>query len=74
MFEEESPAGQTPLCHHIGEVIECIKAQERELRSTGRKACVVIATDGESTDGNLVDAMRPLQELPVWVVSLRRIQ
>jgi len=40
-----------------------------ELRATGRKACVVIATDGESTDGNLVDAMRPLQALPVWVVS-----
>lgn len=51
-------------------MIECIKAQEVELRATGRKACVVIATDGESTDGNLVDAMRPLQALPVWVVSL----
>jgi len=50
-------------------VIECIKLQEAELRATGRKACVVIATDGESTDGNLVDAMRPLQNLPVWVVS-----
>lgn len=69
IFEEESPAGQTPLCHHIHEVIECIKLQENELRATGRKACVVIATDGESTDGNLVDAMRPLQNLPVWVVS-----
>eukprot|EP01032_Pedospumella_encystans_P028501 gene28501-32189_t len=68
IFEEESPAGQTPLCHHIHEVIECIKLQEEELRATGRKACVVIATDGESTDGNLVDAMRPLQNLPVWVV------
>jgi hypothetical protein len=50
-------------------VIECIKAQENELRSTGRRACVVIATDGESTDGDLADAMRPLQHLPVWVVS-----
>jgi chloramphenicol 3-O-phosphotransferase len=70
IFEEESPAGQTPLCHHIGEVIEQIKAQEDELRATGRKACVVIATDGESTDGNLADAMRPLQHLPVWVVSV----
>ena len=28
----------------------------------------VIATDGESTDGNLADAMKPLEELPVWVV------
>ncbi len=29
---------------------------------------MVIATDGESTDGDLTDAMRPLQDLPVWVV------
>ena len=28
----------------------------------------VIATDGESTYGNLADAMKPLEELPVWVV------
>mmetsp|Transcript_30799 Transcript_30799/g.51527 ORF Transcript_30799/g.51527 Transcript_30799/m.51527 type:complete len:284 (-) Transcript_30799:1-852(-) len=68
VFEEESPAGQTPICQQVQEVIECIRAQEDELRSTGRKACVIIASDGESTDGNLADAMRPLQDLPVWVV------
>jgi len=68
IFEDESPAGQTPICQQLSEVIECIREQEEELRSTGRKACVVIASDGESTDGNLVDAMRPLQDLPVWVV------
>ena len=28
----------------------------------------VIATDGESTDGDLADAMKPLEDLPVWVV------
>ncbi len=54
-------------------MIECIKQQEAELRATARKACVVIATDGESTDGNLVDAMRPLQSLPVWVVRIIKI-
>lgn len=31
-------------------------------------ACVIIATDGEASDGNLVEAMRPLKSLPVWIV------
>ena len=38
------------------------------LRSTGQKAVVVIATDGESSDGDLAQAMKPLEQLPVWVV------
>jgi hypothetical protein len=29
---------------------------------------LVIATDGESSDGDIATAMRPLQSLPVWVV------
>jgi hypothetical protein len=29
---------------------------------------VIICTDGESTDGDVAVAMRPLKELPVWVV------
>mgnify|MGYP003385803387 FL=1 len=29
---------------------------------------VTIATDGESSDGDIAAAMRPLQALPVWVV------
>jgi hypothetical protein len=33
-----------------------------------QRAAVIITTDGEATDGNIADAMRPLQDLPVWVV------
>lgn len=65
---EDNPAGQTPLCHHINEVVAKIKTMEPLLRKQKKQACVVIATDGESTDGNIADAMRPLQDLPVWVV------
>jgi len=65
---EASPSGGTPLCRHIREVIDEIKSKEIELRRNGQRACLVIATDGESTDGNLTEAMRPLQNLPVWVV------
>eukprot|EP01034_Spumella_vulgaris_P022261 gene22261-28374_t len=65
---EESPSGQTPICYHIGEVIRQIQAMEPELRANKQQACMVIATDGEATDGDIADAMKPLQDLPVWVV------
>ena len=66
---DEPPGGGTPLCRHITEVIHQIQAMEPQLRANGHKAVVVIATDGESSDGDIVNAMRPLKALPVWVVS-----
>ena len=42
-----SPNGGTPLCRHIREVIATIREMESTLRSTGQKACVIIATDGK---------------------------
>lgn len=65
---DRSPGGGTPLCQHIREVIQQIKAIEPQLRANAQKAVVVIATDGESSDGNIADAMRPLEGMPVWVV------
>jgi hypothetical protein len=38
------------------------------LRNTGQRVVVVIATDGESSDGDIAAAMRPFQQMPVWVV------
>ena len=43
-------------------------AMEPWLRSTGQKVSLTIATDGESSDGDIAAAMRPLQRLPVNVV------
>ena len=40
----------------------------QNLRKNGQQACVVICTDGESTDGDIIHTMRPLKELPVWVI------
>jgi hypothetical protein len=57
---QESPAGPTPLCTHITAVVQSIVSIEKELRSSGQKAVVVIATDGESSDGNVAEALRPL--------------
>jgi len=68
LIEEEGPGGQTPLCEQVKAVISSIKKIEEDLRRFGQKACVIVATDGEATDGDLVEAMTPLQHLPVWLV------
>ena len=43
----------TPLCRHIREVIARIETMESTLRENGQRACVIIATDGESSDGDI---------------------
>jgi hypothetical protein len=63
-----SPGGTTPLCRHIREITEKIRQMEPMLRSSGQRAAVIIITDGESSDGDVAAALRPLQNLPVWVV------
>ncbi len=67
MFDD-SPSGGTPLCHHIRQVITKITQMAPTLRARGQKACVMIATDGESSDGDIAAAMQPLKSLPCWVV------
>ena len=66
---DSQPCGETPLCEHIREVVRHIQSVEEELRSNGQKACLVIASDGAASDGDITQAMKPLQHLPVWVVS-----
>ena len=65
---DQSPNGGTPLCYHIRDVVAKITAMAPALRANGQKACVIIATDGESSDGDIASAMRPLKDLPCWVV------
>jgi hypothetical protein len=65
---DHSPGGGTPLCRHIYEVTEQLRHLAPGLRAAGQKAVVMIATDGESSDGNIAEALRPLKDLPVWVV------
>jgi hypothetical protein len=63
-----SPNGGTPLCRHIREITDEIRQLEPSLRANGQVACVVIATDGEASDGDVADALRPLKSLPVMIV------
>eukprot|EP01031_Cornospumella_fuschlensis_P043754 gene43754-53506_t len=65
---KQGPAGGTPLCRHIREIISEIQAVEHQLRAAGQKAVVIICTDGESSDGNVAEALRPIKNLPAWVV------
>lgn len=65
---DEGPRGGTPLCRQITAIIEEVRAMERTLRARRQLACIIIATDGEASDGDLAVAMAPLKDLPVWVV------
>lgn len=63
-----APSARTPLCAQIRAVVERVRAEAPRLRASGKRCIVVIASDGASTDGDVEVALRPLQELPVWVV------
>ncbi len=63
-----NPAGGTPLCKHIYEIIAAIRHQENYLRANNQKAVVIIATDGQPTDGDIVNALNGLKSLPAWVI------
>jgi len=63
-----APTGRTPLCEQIRQVCQKVEAMSAELRNRGQRVAIVIASDGASTDGDVMAAMRPLQRLPVWVI------
>jgi len=65
---ENGPAGGTPLCKHVNEIAAEIRTQAPHLRANGQLAVLVIATDGESSDGNVAQALSQLKDLPCWVI------
>ena len=56
------------MVYHVNEVAKQITAIAPQLRAAGKKAALIICSDGEASDGNIVEALRPLHNLPVWVV------
>jgi hypothetical protein len=64
----EGPSGGTPLCYHIDQIAKCVQSVAMQLRQSGQKAVLVIATDGESSDGKLSVALKALERLPIFVV------
>lgn len=63
-----NPVGRTPLCAKIREVVQMVAVRQGEFRANGTRALVVIASDGEPSDGNVEAALQPLKDLPVHVV------
>ena len=59
--------GGTPLCYHITQIANEIKQMEATLRHENKRATVTIFTDGESSDGDVAQALRQLERLPCWV-------
>ena len=53
---------------HIREITQSIQQREQQLKSSGQKAVVVICTDGESSDGDLIEVMKPLTKLPCMII------
>jgi hypothetical protein len=65
---ESSPGGGTPLCNQVNEVIKKVTEIAPQLRAAGKKAAVIICSDGEASDGNICEVLKQLHTLPVWVV------
>lgn len=65
---EAHPYGADPICAHVRAVHAMIEREESALRAAGKKACVVIATDGLPTDDGLKEELNLLAKLPVVVV------
>lgn len=68
VMDTSSPSGGTPLCRHINEIANQVRAMESQLRANGHKAAIIICTDGQASDGDVAAALKPLHSLPVWVV------
>eukprot|EP00566_Odontella_aurita_P010681 CAMPEP_0113555794 /NCGR_PEP_ID=MMETSP0015_2-20120614/16911_1 /TAXON_ID=2838 /ORGANISM="Odontella" /LENGTH=396 /DNA_ID=CAMNT_0000457103 /DNA_START=150 /DNA_END=1337 /DNA_ORIENTATION=- /assembly_acc=CAM_ASM_000160 len=78
IMQKSSPGGVTPLALHIREIRDEVAAHAARLRSQGQRVAIVLATDGLPTDNNgvcddyykrdFVDAIKSLEDLPVWVV------
>jgi len=59
----------TPLTEAVQLVADCVKPSEATLRAAGKRAVVIIATDGLPNDAkSFLNAMTILQRLPVWVI------
>jgi len=65
---DSSPTGRTPLCAQIRDVCAEIAADAPQLRANGQRVCLVIASDGQASDGDVAEALRPLRDMPVWIV------
>lgn len=62
------PTGLSPICKQIRGVTKKLKNMEETLRSLNKIALLIIMTDGESSDGSIVDVLKPLEGLPLQII------
>jgi DNA-binding transcriptional MerR regulator len=65
---EVEPTGLTPICKQIKGVIKKLENMEETLNSLNKIALLIIMTDGESSDGSIVDVLKPLEGLPLQII------
>ena len=62
------PNGLTPICMQLCEVAEQLRCLSPMLKDNDRIALICIMMDGEGTDGDIVDILKPLEGLPLQVI------
>lgn len=71
IINKTQPEGYTPLLFHIKEIKDYVQSIEPQLTAAGKKAAVIIATDGVPTDASqdqMVQHLNELQQLPVYLI------
>ena len=68
LLNNESPNGGTPLCKHIREIVAKVRNMEQSLIANRQRVSLIIASDGESSDGNIAEALKPLEFLKCDVI------
>lgn len=64
----EAPRADSPICKAVNEVVTKMKAMEEELRMNEKKALLIILTDGASSDGDIVAALKQLEDMPIQII------
>jgi len=62
------PVGHSYLCKALKPIVAEILENAPRLKASDQKACLVIATDGEATDGDIAEVLQPLAGAPVQVI------
>eukprot|EP00549_Striatella_unipunctata_P009686 CAMPEP_0118678788 /NCGR_PEP_ID=MMETSP0800-20121206/3418_1 /TAXON_ID=210618 ORGANISM="Striatella unipunctata, Strain CCMP2910" /NCGR_SAMPLE_ID=MMETSP0800 /ASSEMBLY_ACC=CAM_ASM_000638 /LENGTH=250 /DNA_ID=CAMNT_0006574693 /DNA_START=579 /DNA_END=1331 /DNA_ORIENTATION=+ len=78
IMTNSNPGGVTPLARHVHQIREEIESILPTLQENSTRVVVVLATDGLPSDdrgvsseyckNELVDALKMLQAMPVWIV------
>jgi hypothetical protein len=64
------PRGGTPLCAKISKIAEEVEVDALRYIQQRQRVAVIIASDGEPTDGKLQDALSLFADLSIWTVIL----